>query len=174
MGWLYTRDATKNDIIMARCATEENEQYVYSTLKHAVRGNTLWRVACRRDKSTGVEERQIACDRLSQSDGDWGYKDMAECEHPYYYDCPLRFLDIAPVANQEWRDKVRLYHKRARRIIQPGKMYELIGSSIPNITIAWIEPRRIIGRYNGTLYKVKTSMIGDEIETNTTQSTDAS
>ncbi|MCA9380929.1 hypothetical protein KC678_01565, partial [Candidatus Dojkabacteria bacterium] len=40
----------------------------------------------------------------------WGYKDMDESMHPYYYNCPLSFLDMTPVACEEWRQHVRNYH----------------------------------------------------------------
>jgi hypothetical protein len=30
--------------------------------------------------------------------------------HPYYYSCPLRFLDLAPEQSRAWREGVRAYH----------------------------------------------------------------
>ena len=36
----------------------------------------------------------------------WGVKTLIESEHPFYYDCPVKFLYLAPIACQEWRDRV--------------------------------------------------------------------
>lgn len=45
----------------------------------------------------------------------WGYKDMDETMHPYYYKCPLRILNKAdePISEQarEWRNKARARSK---------------------------------------------------------------
>lgn len=45
---------------------------------------------------------------LLQNEGrhGWSYKDISEAEGPFYYKCPKRFLDLVPVKNQAWRDKV--------------------------------------------------------------------
>jgi hypothetical protein len=38
----------------------------------------------------------------------WGYKDMDESMHPYYYGCPLKYFDLVPeVSCQDWRDQTR-------------------------------------------------------------------
>lgn len=34
--------------------------------------------------------------------------------HPYYYSCPLSYLDLAPEQSAEWRAGVRAYHARRR------------------------------------------------------------
>lgn len=43
-------------------------------------------------------------DRHSQ---DWGYKDICESMGPYYYDCPIKYLDMTPPADEHWREGVR-------------------------------------------------------------------
>jgi len=60
-------------------------------------------------------ERWIGCDLLdySKADEGWGYKDMEEGMHPYFYSCPLKYLALVPaVASEEWREGVRQYHAR--------------------------------------------------------------
>lgn len=42
---------------------------------------------------------------------EWGYKPLDESMGPYYYACPLKYLDAAPVKNEEWREGVRRYWK---------------------------------------------------------------
>lgn len=51
--------------------------------------------------------------------GNWGYKDMDESVHPYYYGCPLKYLDMVPeVANAEWREGVRKYWAHKNRMVR--------------------------------------------------------
>lgn len=98
MGWMFTslsKESLVRDLLY--------DSPTCKTIAHRVVGNTLWSVA---EKSTG--ERFILCDLLEGSGQGWGYKSMDESVHPYYYDCPIDFLDMVPeVACQEWRDKVR-------------------------------------------------------------------
>lgn len=70
-------------------------------------------------------ERWIGCDLLeySKRDEGWGYKDMDESMHPYYYSCPLSYLDMVPVVgSEEWRQGVREYHQRQRAKRQAKKV----------------------------------------------------
>lgn len=61
----------------------------------------------------------ICCDVLSCHDQQlypykkvWGYRDLCESMHPYYYSCPLSYLKLAKeVACQDWRTLVMQYHK---------------------------------------------------------------
>jgi len=88
------------------------------TLAHCYRGGRfsgiLWYV--RQANIAGVEvDRFIACDLLKYSgdNGTWGYKDMDEGAHPYFYSCPLKYLELVPkVACEEWRAGVRAWHAR--------------------------------------------------------------
>ena len=97
MGWLFTRGASKDDVVQELLRQSPPVEY-------ALCANTLWLVAeCR-------GQRFIACFLLEAGGDGWGYKAMEEAMHPYYYDCPLRLLELAPVASEEWRRKVSEYH----------------------------------------------------------------
>ena len=67
----------------------------------------------------------IGCHLLESSGGDWGYKSLDESVHPYYYSCPLRYLDMAPVQSSEWRERVHRFHagraRHASSFTQPGE-----------------------------------------------------
>src|SRR3546814_16245151 len=67
-----------------------------------------------RDLSPGQSLRYIRCDLLECSGGQWGYKPLDESMHPYYYSCPLSYLDLAPEQSADWRAGVRAYHARRR------------------------------------------------------------
>lgn len=59
---------------------------------------------------------------LEKGEDGWRYKELAEAEHPYYYACPLRFLDRAHEQNKEWRRGVRAYHaeRKAKACARKG------------------------------------------------------
>jgi hypothetical protein len=125
MGWDFTRGASKKDIVNRLIApvkrhragewSNARQQWVEldydvetKTLAHKVVSNTLWSVVETKRHRQPVEvERIIACFLLERGGIGWGYKDMCEAMHPYYYDCPLEFLDMVPVACEEWRAIVR-------------------------------------------------------------------
>jgi hypothetical protein len=51
----------------------------------------------------------IVCHLLEPSPNGWGYKGMDESMGPYYYSCPLEFLertDDSPWKNARWRLEV--------------------------------------------------------------------
>src|SRR5690606_13477279 len=88
---------------------------------HTLRGNVLWSVVRVTAKQAGVLDLAegesatfIRCDLLQGSDGEWGHKPLDESMHPYYYSCPLRYLDMAPVQSAEWREGVRIHHEQRR------------------------------------------------------------
>ena len=128
MGWDYTKGATKADIIAELTADSSGEastwengkgivklgyRYERRCLAKSVRGNTLWTVEeVTRHKNPVEVTRHIGCYLLASERGfGYGYKAMSEDVHPYYYDCPLKFFDMVPVANQEWREKCRAWRR---------------------------------------------------------------
>lgn len=76
-----------------------------SCLAHCFRGGrfsgVLWSVWERTFEGGKARptERWIQCDllRYSRSNEGWGYKDMEESMHPYFYSCPLGYLEIVPL-----------------------------------------------------------------------------
>jgi len=130
MGWLFMYSmGRKKDMIAHRTEnwtvepSPENGNAKVETvcLKHCYRGNNfkgvLWAVWERTIlKPDGKEvKRYITCDLLEYSKRDecWGYKDMDESVHPYYYSCPPGYLNMVPeVACQEWRNGVLATHEK--------------------------------------------------------------
>ena len=115
MGWLFRIGTTRKGVIEERTRTWEREGVQTTCLAYCYRGNpysgVLWTVWER--NGPGVEsERWIGCDLLKYDRNDhWGYKDMDESVGPFYYSCPLGYLDKVPVVtNPVWRDCVRSYH----------------------------------------------------------------
>lgn len=93
-------------------------------LKKCFRGNVLWKVVeiVPPSDSEGPPRRYIGCDLLRRfGPGDWGYTDMDEGMHPYYYTCPLSYLGLVTKANalansynEAWRVIVREEHLRTK------------------------------------------------------------
>lgn len=98
MGWDFTPGASRADIIkyittQPRC------------LKWKLSGNVLWSLW-----DGEWEQQWIGCSLLQNGGRDgWGKKDMEESMGPFQYDCPLEYLEQAPVQNEAWRAKVREY-----------------------------------------------------------------
>lgn len=100
-------------------ARSETKTCIQETLTSCIRGNVLWTVieitllVDSENHKKGHKHRYIGCFLLQGSGGEWGYKDMCESIHPYYYSCPLSYLKMVPVANAKWREQViKHHHKR--------------------------------------------------------------
>lgn len=102
MGWTVIPGATKDDVVRELM----ND---YRPVVHELCGNILWVVVA----EEVLNQNLIVGFLLRAPDGGWGYKPIEESMHPFYYSCPLRFLKLAPVACEEWRAKVREYHRHS-------------------------------------------------------------
>ncbi len=112
MGWDFTRDASKADIVKD-CLFGGAKPTEYVPIAHKTVGNCLW-VVFEHD-SQDRNARFIGLYLLEKQRGyGWGYKPMDEGMGPYELSCPLQFLDITPLPQspfaEAWRAKVRDYH----------------------------------------------------------------
>lgn len=131
MGWLFRQDMTRKELIADRTEFWERksgETIVKSMpLAHCYRGGSfsgvLWAVWERRFIKDGEDaepqQRWITCDLLQyRRDSGWGYKDMDESMGPYYYSCPMKYLNMVPIeqfgGNAEWRVEVMQHHECQR------------------------------------------------------------
>ncbi len=132
MGWLFRDGSTRRELIEERSknwerTTEDGMLVKSACLAHCYRGGfgsgVLWsvweRTFTRDGQNVQPTERWIACDLLRyQRDYGWGYKDMEESMHPYYYSCPSSYLAMVPIdqygGNAEWREGVKAHHERRR------------------------------------------------------------
>src|SRR5207244_4304144 len=106
MGWLFKEGCSRKELIAERTEdwdrTKDGGTQIKSTcLAHCYRGGSfsgiLWSVWERTFTKNGQQaeptQRWIVCDLMRyQRDYGWGYKDMEESMHPYYYSCPLKYL----------------------------------------------------------------------------------
>ena len=115
MGWLYM-SLSRQELIRRLIAPRNDETAWVETIAHEVQDDILWSVeqfTARQKTSSlnaGQSRKTIVCYLLDAYGGKWGYKALDESMHPYYYSCPLRFLDLAPEQSREWRAGVRACH----------------------------------------------------------------
>lgn len=129
MGWLFKAGQSRQDLIAERTqgwerTNNDGTSIKLSCLAHCYRGGifsgVLWSVWERtfttNDQQVELPQRWIICDLLRCVSGEWGYKDIDESMHPFFYSCPLGYLDIVPIeefgGNAEWRSLVRKHHAR--------------------------------------------------------------
>lgn len=142
MGTYYTKAASKQDIIRERTdtrewvSTENGKTYRGAAIAWRVVGDCLWTVrTCRvldGEDWILVEGPYIGLDLLSASGYGWGYKPMDESVHPYYYSCPLEFLDLATEPrgiNEKWRAAVRQYHAEEAERTARRRIPVMMGSN---------------------------------------------
>lgn len=130
MGWLFGWNTRKQ---LADHLLEGNG---VKTIKHCWKGNNLWAVqeyTYKDGPKTGQTVRFIALylcrGRKNTRDG-WGYKDMDESAGPYYFNCPISYLDMVPDPGgyaTEWRAKVREQHAKANQKLVEGQKIKLYG-----------------------------------------------
>jgi hypothetical protein len=108
MGWLFFKPSKE---ALVEHLLDPNQYSNAKIVDHSLRGNHLWA-----QFETHEGKRLIGLFLLGKSNGRWGYKDMDETMHPYYYDCPLRLIDTATEPLNEnaakWREAVREYWKK--------------------------------------------------------------
>jgi len=165
MGWLFIQSATRADIIYRCIRTISNDDTRWTTIAHCTKGNVLWAVVEAVRKDTGEAERAIICYLIAPRKAyGWGYKDIPECMGPFYYSCPLAYLDLAPEANAAWRQLVRDWHARMARVVRVGETWSLIGCKIGMVDITSVRPLRGRGREDGVLYRIPRRLLGERLD----------
>lgn len=129
MGWLFKAGYSRHEMIEDQTKgwerIKEDGTVINSVcLAHCYRGGVfsgvLWSVWEQTFLNDGQQvelpQRWIICDLLRYVQGEWGCKDMEESMHPFFYSCPLKYLDLVPIVqfggHAEWRELVRQYHTR--------------------------------------------------------------
>lgn len=176
MGWLFTAGQTKEQLI-ERCLTGRAAPGYFTPIAHSLVGNHLWAAYQRKPdapleydfghRQAPVPERIICLYLLEKSHDDdgWGYKAMDESSHPYYYDCPLKYLDMVPDPGDsatEWRKGVRQFHDQKRdrknltKNIRAGMRLKLIDGCKPAyVTVLFTRPKLIGEDDNRIRYKIQ-------------------
>lgn len=131
MGWLFREDITRKELIADITKSWERQSgdtlVQTENLAKCFRGGSfsgvLWPVLERRFIKNGEEvqpkQRWITCDLIEYRRGSgWGNKSMDESMGPYFWSCPMKYLNMVPIdeygGNAEWRMEVIAHHERQR------------------------------------------------------------
>lgn len=130
MGWLFRNDLTRKELIadITKDWERQTGEIIVQTecLAKCFRGGfsgVLWAVWERRFIRDGEDakprQRWITCDLIEyRRDSGWGNKMIEESMHPYYYSCPMKYLNMVPIdefgGNADWRAEVKRHHERRR------------------------------------------------------------
>ena len=175
MGWLFTKNATKKDIVNKLIEPTERQQETdwsnekqqiikldndisIKTIAHKLVGKILYQVVeiTRYYHNDTKSTKFILISIIEkQRNYGYGYKSMSEASEPYYYDCPLKFLELAQTTNQQWRDKVIKKHNTPKTKI--GDIITLTNTKIPFVKITSTKP--LLGDYQGKIYRIPKKMI---------------
>ncbi|MBC8749268.1 hypothetical protein OKW42_008052 [Paraburkholderia sp. WC7.3d] len=154
MGRLFSHGQTRAQLIARLTRNEEHDDCARRCLRHCSSGNVLWTVwEIERPGDTPL--RYIGCDLLAWDKGcaGWGYKDLCEEMEPFYYSCPLAYLEMVPPASVAWREKVRAGHAARSRVLGPGDRLTLKGLSITEAVVVSQRHRTWIVESGGQLFR---------------------
>lgn len=168
MGWLYPyHTKTRADLV-------EDLRAGYNTPTHKILrsqcvGNRFWAL-CEGTRSDGQVIRYILLCLLqgperNDPDGSWGYKEMDESVGPYYYDCPLSYLDLAsePVNDSAriWREKVRAHHSSKAKIPRPavGMLVTYAGQQYRLTHCLGRRGWEVVHAVSGVVYRMKLAQV---------------
>ena len=161
MGWDFSMGATKKSVIASLMKGWESETSKVVSLAHCTKGNILWGVMETTTKATGETRKWISCSILgAEKNFGWGSKDMDESVHPYYFTCPLSYLEMAPVTCEAWRTTVRAYHAKMSVKLKVGDRVKLSEGCNPSeLVITSIKPLRGCANSGTREYRLPRRMI---------------
>jgi len=114
MGWDFGSYESKQEFVDSLTQSYEDEGAFYTCMEHKSYSGVMWSVWQRLDKKSGKASREIWCDLIKGSAPHFGHKAMSESMGPFYYSCPLEYLDLVPDPESKyskgWRDEVRKFH----------------------------------------------------------------
>lgn len=180
MGWDYIKGVSKAELVKRLVSPKTFAVYMATDsscslvpVRHKVVGSTLWTLQVRESRSpAGVKSRlEITCHLLARKTGfGWGVKSLSAESHPYYYDCPVDYLDYQDDAGRTasycpaWAEKVREYDRKERMVLRDGQVFTLVNCVVPEVRLAKVSGRVLYGVcQKGKLYKLKRSFLGEEV-----------
>lgn len=152
-GWYTRKDVIRHLI---------HDEPRLTTLAHAVRGNVLWTVQQWDNNSSPFIGCYLLLGPVKGNGNDpyaCGYKDMAEFMHPYRYNCPIRYLEMAPETCPQWRAIVRREATKRATKLRVGIVAELEGCKVRAVTIDSLKPLRGYDIDNHVRYRITRKLL---------------
>ena len=141
MGWLFPYHTQSKKDIISEITNNNN------IVKHCIRGNCLWTIMDVSEHSRTYEKIIVLYLLGTESQGNWGYKDMDESMGPLYYSCPISWFNETDVMNQDWRDRVLEIYKE-KSLQRTFKKFLKVGTKLylKETTIEYVYIDNIIGK----------------------------
>lgn len=126
MGWTFFNASGKPSEILTREFTQvPSEKYPseFKVLDQSMRGR-VWYGVIESTNPEGIKQVYGMVCLWTLRRGEFGYKELGEDMGPYYYDAPLRIVNLLDKLSPEplglaakWRESVRTYyaHKRSKK-----------------------------------------------------------
>lgn len=140
MGWTSSYSWKTKQDVMDEVLSSTYWGKKINVLKHSLRGNCLWVLAEHTREDLKGKNQFISLFLLSKNDGCYAYKPMDESCGPYYYNCPLTYIDSVEkhggevdAITRNWRQSVKDYHQNAKlkkqavKSLAPGMKLKLYG-----------------------------------------------
>lgn len=165
MGWLFGHEQSRSQLIGRLTRDEEHDGVIRRCLRHCTSGNVLWSV-WEIQRPGDAPFRYIGCDLMAYDRNcrGWGYKDLCESMEPFYYSCPLAYLDMVPPAAPAWREQVRAYHAARSRSVTLGDTLTFKGLSITEAVVVGRRRRTWIIECNGMHYALPPRLLRHVVE----------
>jgi hypothetical protein len=165
MGWLFGHGQSRAQLIGRLTQDEEHNGVMRRCLRHCTSGNVLWTVWEIR-RQAEAPYRYIGCDLMAfdKECRGWGYNDLCESMEPFYYSCPLSYLDMVPPAAPAWREQVRGYHAARSRALALGDTLTFKGLSITEAVVVGRRRRTWIIECNGIRYALPPRFLRNVVE----------
>ncbi len=157
MGWTSSTQWPNQSSMIKYLISEERSGGKLKHIAHQCKGNILWTVW----KHEESGKSWIECDLIRKFGyEEYGYKDMEESMHPYFYNCPLSYLEMANDGiHPVWREMVKAHwaNLKAIRALKRGSQVFLKWDNVNPVTIANTRPLR--GTYKGVYYRLKAKQL---------------
>lgn len=100
-------------VVVRTCLAHTYKGFAFAGVLYAVYEDEMFD----KERVKKWSKRWIAVHLLKYLKKQWGYKSMDESVGPYYYGCPLKYLDMVPeVTNPAWREVVRDHWANRKKV----------------------------------------------------------
>lgn len=170
MGWSFACDPSHNKAAcVAQLRSPNRFGLGWELLRSSVVGNHHWYLVKRPDGKTTIGLDLLAGGGRGAG---WGYKAMGEECGPFYYDCPLGYLnqvsDTDNTRATEWRLKVREHHaKKTSHQARAGQVVSYGGDTYTLIAPAGPRKGWVVDSSTGCRYRMNAKQLARATWVNT-------
>lgn len=176
MGWtvLYRSNSPKNYAEEKKVIQELFQPADKFEIVQMSKNGSVWYVACRMKQVEGQPVFATII-KTSTKNGEFGYKDMDETMHPYFYGAPISLIKkLTPTDNEHanaWRNKVRELHEKeaaikasnvlvnGMKVNVAGMFGKYNGMDINELTVYNLEHRQFYWPIGGQIFTLQAKQV---------------